>query len=38
MRLYEYINFNEYMKLDILLRKKALRIVYKGRSAFVYPT
>lgn len=38
MRLYQYINEHGYLKLDSLLRKKALRIVYKGRASFVYPT
>lgn len=38
MRLHHYINENGYLKLDLLLRKGILKIVYKGRSAFVYPT
>ena len=38
MRLYRYTRENGLMKLDRLIRAGALKIVYKGRSAFVYPT
>lgn len=36
--MHRYINENGYVKLDRLVRLKILKIVYKGRSAFVYPT
>lgn len=38
MRMHRYINENGLMKLDRLVRLNVLRVVYKGRSAFVYPT
>jgi hypothetical protein len=37
MKLYKYIAGNGLMMLDFLIRKKSLKIVYKGKSAFVYP-
>lgn len=38
MRLHKYVNEHGWIKLDFLLRKKSLKLVYKGRSVFVYPT
>lgn len=37
MEMYKHIQEHGYLRTDFLVRKNALKIVYKGNRVFVYP-